>query len=148
MFKALFRLVLFVVVLAAAAAFFFGYRWARPTFPSATERPIGTSGPTTENERERARAAGADIGEKVAVGANRAERTLANAALTAKIKSKMALDDTIEARRIDVDTTGSVVTLSGTVRSSSERTRAMQLARETDGVTQVIDRLTTDSAVR
>jgi len=53
----------------------------------------------------------------------------------------MALDDTVKAAAIDVETDGGVVTLKGTVRSQAERTRAAQLARETDGVTSVRDRL-------
>lgn len=145
MFKPLFRLILVVVVLVAVGAFFVGYRWARPGAISAerpagttiTERPTGTIG----IDQSRARAAGAEVGERVAVGLNEAERGLANASLTAKIKSKMALDDTVQARRINVDSSGSVVTLSGDVRSSSERARALQLARETEGVTRVVDRL-------
>jgi hyperosmotically inducible periplasmic protein len=67
--------------------------------------------------------------------------TLNESSLTAKIKSKMALDDYVKARAIDVDTSGSVVTLSGSVASKAERDRAMRLARETAGVTQVVDRL-------
>ena len=63
-------------------------------------------------------------------------------ALTAKIKAKMALDDRVKAAKIDVDTAGSVVTLSGRVGSEAERARAVQLARETDGVTSVVDELT------
>jgi hyperosmotically inducible protein len=62
-------------------------------------------------------------------------------ALTAKIKSKMALDDHVRARAINVDTSGSVVTLSGTVASKSESDRAVGLARDTEGITQVVDRL-------
>lgn len=53
----------------------------------------------------------------------------------------MALDDSVKARAIDVTTTGSTVTLTGTVRSASERDRAVALARETAGVTAVVDRL-------
>jgi osmotically-inducible protein OsmY len=66
---------------------------------------------------------------------------MGESALTAKIKSKMALDDTINASAIDVDTNGSVVTLSGSVRSQAERDQAVRLARETAGVTAVNDRL-------
>jgi osmotically-inducible protein OsmY len=66
---------------------------------------------------------------------------MAESALTAKIKSKMALDDHVNARRIDVDTSGSVVTLTGAVASSAERERALRLARETEGITRVVDRL-------
>jgi hyperosmotically inducible protein len=53
----------------------------------------------------------------------------------------MTLDDTVKAARIDVDTTDGVVTLTGTVSSQAERTRALQLARETEGVKTVHDRL-------
>jgi osmotically-inducible protein OsmY len=53
----------------------------------------------------------------------------------------MALDDLVKARTIDVDTTDSVVTLTGTVESNQERERAVRLARETAGVTRVVDKL-------
>jgi hyperosmotically inducible protein len=67
--------------------------------------------------------------------------TVSDSALTAKIKSKMVLDDDIEARGIDVDTSGTTVTLSGVVRSADERDRAVRLAQETKGVTKVVDKL-------
>ncbi len=66
---------------------------------------------------------------------------MSESALTAKIKSKMALDDYVKARAINVDTSGSVVTLTGAVTSADEHARAVRLARETEGVTQVVDRL-------
>ena len=53
----------------------------------------------------------------------------------------MALDDHVKSRAIDVDTTGSVVTLTGVVESSAERDQAVRLAQDTEGVTQVIDKL-------
>jgi len=66
---------------------------------------------------------------------------VSEAAITTKIKSKMALDDSVKARTIKVETTGTTVTLTGTVRSEEERQRAVRLARETDGITHVIDKL-------
>src|SRR5262245_37192654 len=67
--------------------------------------------------------------------------TVSDSALTAKIKSKMVLDDDVEARGIDVNTSGTIVTLSGVVRSVDERERAVRLAQETKGVTKVVDQL-------
>lgn len=100
---------------------------------------IGTSGTiNTEQARER----GAELGEKAAVAADRVEAAAHDAELTSKIKAKMALDDSVRARSIDVSTSGSVVTLTGTVRSQAERDRALALARETAGITRVVDRLT------
>jgi hypothetical protein len=139
MVRALLRLIVVVVVLVAAAAFFFGYRWADRDAVDVVDRPIGTVG---NIDTSRAREAGAEIGEKVAEGASTAERAVADASLTTKIKSKMALDDIVEAIDIDVDTRGTIVTLTGRVASETERQRAVQLARETDGVTEVVDRLT------
>ena len=139
MFRTLFKLILFCVILVAAGAFFFGYRWADPD--PAVERTAPTTGIVDEVDRERARETGAQIGETVAAGAASAQRALTQGSLTAKIKSKMALDDTIEAAQVDVDTNGSVVTLRGTVDSEAERTRALQLARETAGVTSVVNEL-------
>jgi hyperosmotically inducible periplasmic protein len=141
MLRTLFRLILVVVVLVAVGAFFFGYRWAAGPDEAVLERPAATTGIVDEIDRERARETGAKIGESVAVGAEKAERAVSDASLTAKIKSKMALDDSVEALKIDIDTSGSVVTLRGTVDSDAERTRAVQLARDTDGVTSVVDKL-------
>jgi hyperosmotically inducible protein len=141
MFRGLLRFALLVIVLAAAVAFFMGYRFAGHP-DQAAARPVATTGTAPEVDTARARATGAKIGEKVAVGANQAEHALENGALTAKIKAKMALDDSVKALDINVDTADGVVTLTGTVHSEAERTRALQLARETAGVTSVTDRLT------
>jgi len=141
MVRTILRLILIVVVGVGIAAFFVGYRWGGGRPVRVEDRPVGTSGPVRDYDTSRAREVGADVGEKVAVGANRAERALSAASLTAKIKSKMTLDDTVDAARINVDTDGTIVTLTGTVKSQAEKTRALQLARETDGVTSVVDRL-------
>jgi len=137
MIGGLIKLVLVVVLLAAAAAFFLGYRIA----DDGVAAPASTQQTTPTVDTAKARETGARIGETVAVGAAKAQEVMNEGALTAKIKSKMALDDSIKALAIDVDTAGTVVTLSGTVGSQAERARAVQLARETAGVTAVNDRL-------
>jgi len=135
--RALFVVVLVLVVLAAAAAYFLGYRAGGGR--SDEGGAVATRGEAIDTERARER--GAEIGEKVASAANRAQDALSDGAITAKIKSKMALDDTIKARDIRVATSDGVVTLSGKVGSTAERDRALQLARETDGVKSVTDQL-------
>jgi hyperosmotically inducible protein len=84
-------------------------------------------------------AAGAATRAKDAAG--KVGDTMSDSALTAKIKSKMVLDDNVKARGIDVDTSGTIVTLTGLVRSADERDRVVRLARETAGVTKVVDKL-------
>jgi osmotically-inducible protein OsmY len=142
MIRGLLRLILVVVLLVAAGAFFLGYRWGDGD-DAAPARPVGTSGRTDNTiDTSKAREAGAKVGETVAVGASEAQRALADAGLTGKIKAKMALDDSVKAMNIDVDTNGSTVTLSGRVGSEAQRARAVQLAKETEGVASVIDHLT------
>ena len=137
MIRALFKLVLVVVILVAAAAFFFGYRFA----DTSVETPVSARQTEPAVDTAKARETGAKIGETVATGAAEAQQALNDGALTAKIKSKMALDDTVKALSIDVDSRNGVVTLSGRVNSEAERSKALQLARETAGVTTVHDRL-------
>ena len=142
MIRALFRLVVLVVLVVGVAAFFFGYRWRSGSDgPTIIDRPAATSGSAGPIDTTRARQAGAEVGEVVAKSANEAQRAAADASLTTKIKAKMALDDRVKALSIDVDTAGSRVTLSGHVSSEDERSRAVKLARETDGVTSVTDHL-------
>jgi hyperosmotically inducible periplasmic protein len=142
MVRALLRTIVIVIVIVGVVAFFLGYRWADDDGDPVVDRPVGTTGARdTSADTSRARETGAEIGEKVAVGVNEAQNAAANGAMTAKIKSKMALDDSVDAARIDVDTNGSVVTLSGRVSGQAERERAVRLARETEGVTSVVDRL-------
>jgi osmotically-inducible protein OsmY len=103
---------------------------------------VGTGGTVDVNA---ARERGADVGERVAVAAGKLRDNAHEAALTSKIKAKMMLDDTIKARSIDVTTEGTTVTVSGAVRSVEEHDRAIRLARETEGVTHVVDRLKVES---
>jgi len=146
MLKGLLRLLLVVIVLVAVGAFFFGY-WSKERISTDTglERPIGTAGERATSGADRARERGSEIGSRAgaAIGeaAGETKAALSDAALTAKIKSKMALDDTTRASRIDVDTSERVVTLRGTVGSAAERRRAVQLAQETEGVRSVKDEL-------
>lgn len=59
--------------------------------------------------------------------------------VTAKIKSRLIEDPVTKAHQINVDTFKGTVQLSGFVESDQARARALQLAREVDGVKQVKD---------
>ena len=62
-----------------------------------------------------------------------------DSAITASVKAKLAADGDINPFNIDVDTNEGVVTLQGRVVKEEARTKAEQLARETDGVSRVIN---------
>lgn len=137
MIRALLKLILVIVVLVGAAGFLLGW-WGGAGIRLGEGTAVGTTGTV---DTSKAREVGAKVGEKTADVANRAEAALSDGALTAKIKSKMALDDLVRARDINVSTDAGVVTLKGTVRSRTEHDRAVQLAKETVGVKQVVDHL-------
>ena len=156
MFRGLLRLVLLIVVVVAATAFLMGWWGGRVRPVDEPAQVVGTAG--TE-AREKAREVGAEVGARTAVAADRAEdlaqtaaaktaqaaeqtrKAIGEGSLTAKIKAKMALDDSVKALDLNVDTVGSIVTVTGVVRSQAEKDRALQLARETQGVTQVVDKV-------
>jgi hyperosmotically inducible periplasmic protein len=61
--------------------------------------------------------------------------------ITTQIYAKYFADPAIKGRNISVDTVSGVVTLQGSVESSAERNQAIAKAKTTEGVKQVIDKL-------
>lgn len=61
--------------------------------------------------------------------------------ITTKVKAQLVANDLVKARNIDVDTKGRVVTLTGTVQSELEEAKALEIARGTEGVVDVVDNL-------
>jgi hyperosmotically inducible protein len=61
--------------------------------------------------------------------------------ITMKVHSQFVPEDALEGSDIDVDTNAGVVTLTGTVVTSAGRTRAVAIAKGTDGVKSVNDKL-------
>lgn len=62
-----------------------------------------------------------------------------DAAIVTKIKAKLTADTEINPFNIDVDSNSGEVTLQGTVAKDLAKSRAEQLARETEGVRRVIN---------
>jgi osmotically-inducible protein OsmY len=139
------RAILLLAVLAVVAVLGYNY-WSGS---GLTLRPAsGSRGIDAEETRRRGVELTREAAEKTKEVAHRTseaaakiEGAVSEGALTAKIKSKMLLDDYVKARTINVDTSNSVVTLTGVVESNAERERAVRLARETDGVKRVVDKL-------
>lgn len=62
--------------------------------------------------------------------------------ITTAVKTKLAADDTVKAYKIDVDTKDAIVTLTGAVDTAEAKSRAVEVARATKGVSSVVDQLT------
>src|SRR5262245_40590460 len=66
--------------------------------------------------------------------------------VTTKVKAKLAAANDVPASKIEVTTKNGVVTLTGNVESAEVKERALQLARETKGVTDVVDMISVQTA--
>jgi hyperosmotically inducible periplasmic protein len=91
---------------------------------------------TTEQQRNRTTAERAGDDER---GAG---QRMSDAWIHTKVKTQFVGEDALENSDIDVDVKNGVVTLKGTVVSAAGRERAKEIARETEGVVRVDDRLT------
>jgi len=60
------------------------------------------------------------------------------------VKNKLAADPTTSAAKIDVDTSNGVVTLSGKVPTTAEKSEAERIARNTQGVRQVVNNISAE----
>src|SRR5262245_14030603 len=67
--------------------------------------------------------------------------TSSDSVITAKVKAKLASEKLSTLTKVDVDTSGGVVQLNGTVDSEKTRMRATDLARQVDGVREVVNNL-------
>jgi len=133
----LIRTLFTLIIVAAIGLVAYNYWQGR----GLTLYPIWGPGVDTGHVRAQGKAVAEKTAATVSEAATKLEQAVDAGSITLKIKSKMALDDLVKARTISVDTSGSVVTLTGTVESSQERERAVRLARETAGVTRVVDNL-------
>jgi BON domain len=61
--------------------------------------------------------------------------------ITTAVKSGLAKDERTSAMKIDVDTKERVVSLSGTVPTAAEKAAAEQIAKNTEGVTSVVNNI-------
>jgi len=136
-------LLLFVVAGVAVGAYNYSNGRDLLSLPRLSAGTLTNS--VRDGVRSAARQTSVEVKEHASAGVhtavNRAEEAVSAAALTSKIKAKMTLDDLVKAADIDVDTVGSVVTLTGNVGSKDEEKRAVRIATETAGVTKVVNHL-------
>jgi hyperosmotically inducible protein len=80
------------------------------------------------------------------VGLSCEGRNVTDSTITTKVKSKLAMDTETSALSIGVETNNGVVTLTGKVPTQAEKTQAEQIARNTEGVTRIINNITVEPA--
>ena len=88
------------------------------------------------------------LGERIKGGFSKTGEKISDGWITTKINWFFVGEDLLKDSRIDVDTKDNVVTLKGTVLSQAGRTRAMELAKATEGVKNVVDQLTVRTSLQ
>src|SRR5262249_521816 len=81
------------------------------------------------------------LAERAKSGLTKTGESITDAWITAKVKWFYVGEDSLKGSDIAVDTNNHVVTLKGTVVTAAGKTRAIEVAEETDGVSRVDDRL-------
>ena len=71
----------------------------------------------------------------VACAPNKAE-------ISTRVRKNLTTDETVKAAQIEIGVNKKIVTLSGQVDTPAVKNRAVELARKTDGVAEVVDQLT------
>jgi hyperosmotically inducible protein len=123
---------------------------------SATRGTAGTMKSTAKEGAEKTKEGAEKVGEKTKAGAekvvdktkeglSKTGEVITDAWITTRVKSKFLGEDLLKDSDIKVDTANHVVTLRGTVMSPAGRARAVEQAKEVEGVHQVVNRLTIGS---
>ena len=83
------------------------------------------------------------VAAKTEAAADKATAKMGDAAITGSVKTALIAEPNLKALQIDVDTVNGVVTLTGQVDNSDQKSRAIQVAQGVSGVASVKDNLTT-----
>jgi osmotically-inducible protein OsmY len=123
--------------------------------PSArtTRGTAGTIGDKTKEGAEKTKEGAVKVGEKTKEGAvkvgektkeglSKTGEAITDTWILTRVKSKFVGEDVLKGSDINVDVNDHVVTLKGTVPSAAAKARAIEQAKEVEGVHRVVDQLT------
>ena len=114
--------------------------------PGATTGTAGTIKEKTkegaEKVAEKTKEGAGKVVDKTKEGLSKTGEVITDGWITTRVKSKFVGEDLLKESDINVDTKDHVVTLRGTVMSAAGRARAVEQAKEVEGVHRVIDQLT------
>ena len=81
-------------------------------------------------------------GKKTKEGLSKTGEVMTDAWITSRVHARFVNEDLLKDSDIRVDTDKHVVTLTGTVMGRAGRTKATSIAKQTEGVHRVVNRLT------
>ena len=139
------------VLIGAGAVWFYGTRQGKSTGEQIESATKSARDAVQEKLRvfdlrpEQVKEDLAKTGQVVRRKARQAGQAIADATVdartTAAIKGKLLANRDLSALSISVNTTAGVVTLSGTVNSPEDISKAMMIAMDTEGVSEVVSTL-------
>jgi hyperosmotically inducible protein len=97
---------------------------------------------TTKTIENKTKAGAEKAADKTKEAVSTGGEVITDAWITTRVRGKFVGEDLLKDSKIDVDTKDHVVTLTGTVRTTAGRSRAVAQAKEVEGVHRVVDRLT------
>jgi osmotically-inducible protein OsmY len=150
-----FAMLVIGILIGAVAVWFYGTRQGKSTVQSTGEQIESATKSAKDAVQEKLRVLDlrpeqvkedfARTGQVVRRKARQAGQAIADATadarVTAAIKGKLLGTRDLSSLGISVNTTAGVVTLSGTVNSTEEISKAMMIAMDTEGVSEVISTL-------
>jgi osmotically-inducible protein OsmY len=109
---------------------------------ASTKGTAGKIEDKTKEGYEKTKEGAKKVGEKTKEGAVKAGNEVTDAWILTRVKSKFVGEDLLKDSDINVDVDKHIVTLRGTVTSDAARARAIEQAKEVEGVKQVVNKLT------
>jgi len=117
------------------------------------DNSVATLKGTVDTQAEKSKAASlaqvdgvVRVDDQLEVGSKGAVTAVSDTTVTTAVKAKLATEDRFSINQISVTTNNGVVVLEGAVASESDRQRAIEVARSSDGVKRVADKLRVSGA--
>ncbi len=106
---------------------------------AGAEKVVDKTKAGTEKVVDKTKAGTEKVVDKTKEGLSKTGEVITDAWITTRVRSKFVGEDLLKDSNIDVDTADHVVTLRGTVMSAAGRARAVEQAKEVEGVKRVAD---------
>lgn len=129
------------VVGAGVAAVLVSNYYDERTLGQRLDATLGSAGDQIQQQVDGIKAGASAVATEGSNVSQQISAHLNDATITAAVKTALAADPALSALRIDVQTTGSVVTLTGPAPDEQARERATVLAAAPQGVSRVDNRL-------
>lgn len=134
----------YLILTALAAVAFAGSACTQERSDEATrtgDTVLAATRDGAESAADKAKDVAGDIATRTSEIVATTGEAITDAWITTKVNAQFVDETLLENSSINVDTADHVVTLKGTVASMSARDRASTIARQTEGVTRVVNQL-------